>query len=346
MEAPVLYIRADASAAMGTGHVMRCLALGQTFHSLGGRVCFMGCCDSPHLAARLDTEGFKRVDILPGDSAMNSLPGMLEITRGRGWLVLDGYHFDSDFHRAVRAAGHRLLVVDDYHHLPWYDADIILNQSAGSLDLNYNAPAGTRILSGFQFAMIRKEFLNCSEPEPDRSPRNRILVTLGGADPDNATQKVIAALENMDGIKVKVVVGPCNPHMAVLQERLKPGSNIEMVVNPDMPQLIRWADIAVTAAGTTCLELCHAGVPFVMIVTAENQKILAQSLAAENVGIHMGKMDGISKQKLAGTLLELIEDKEKRTTMAGLARKLVDGKGTLRIIREMERNRYSCLQTS
>ena len=338
MEENVLYIRADASAAMGTGHVMRCLALGQTFQTLGGKVCFLTCCDSPSLAFRLDTEGFKRIDISPGMTPSDSLPRMLEITRGRGWLVLDGYHFDPKFHQTVRRAGHRLLVVDDYRHLPYYDVDIILNQSAGSVDLNYNTPDSTRILSGFPYAMIRKEFLDQREGARGPSPHHRILVTMGGADPGNSALKVIEALEAIEKIKVKVVIGPCNPHLAALQSRLKLESRFELVKSPDMPQLIRWADMAVTAAGSTCLELCHLGVPFVMIITAENQELLAQSLVAQGAAIHMGEIDSIHKKVLIQTVMDLIENKEKRRVMACKSKELVDGKGTFRIIREMNRS--------
>ena len=35
-----LLIRADANSAMGTGHVMRCIALGQAWQDIGGAVQF------------------------------------------------------------------------------------------------------------------------------------------------------------------------------------------------------------------------------------------------------------------------------------------------------------------
>ncbi len=43
------------------------------------------------------------------------------------WLALDGYHFTSDYQKAIRENGYRLLVIDDMAHLDHYHADILLN---------------------------------------------------------------------------------------------------------------------------------------------------------------------------------------------------------------------------
>jgi spore coat polysaccharide biosynthesis predicted glycosyltransferase SpsG len=55
----VLTIRADADFVMGTGHLMRCLALGQAWKDAGGEVVFVTGCQSGELLRRLRDEGFK-----------------------------------------------------------------------------------------------------------------------------------------------------------------------------------------------------------------------------------------------------------------------------------------------
>src|SRR5262249_46041186 len=126
-----LLVRADADARMGTGHVMRCLALAQAWREVGGAVTFRTACTVPGLIARLAEAG-ARVEAVKEVSAR---PDDADRTRetaerlGAGWLVLDGYHFSGEFQKRVRGDGARLLALDDYGHAEQYWADLVLNQN-------------------------------------------------------------------------------------------------------------------------------------------------------------------------------------------------------------------------
>ena len=92
--------------------------------------------------------------------APGELSRTLEIIREErpDWTVLDGYHFDISFHKAVRAEGCRLLVIDDMAHLPVYEADIILNQNYGAEKLDYNIDGSARLMLGTEYVFLRREF--------------------------------------------------------------------------------------------------------------------------------------------------------------------------------------------
>jgi spore coat polysaccharide biosynthesis predicted glycosyltransferase SpsG len=54
-----LLIRADASVSIGTGHIMRMIALGQAWQAQGGEVHFLCAEITSALEERLASEGFQ-----------------------------------------------------------------------------------------------------------------------------------------------------------------------------------------------------------------------------------------------------------------------------------------------
>ena len=127
-----LLIRADASSTIGTGHIMRCLALAQGWQRRGGKAKFLSCCDSNRLQRRIINEGFDFNHIenpYPDPSDLKTTLKILQKTQRENsllftrhssltslWLVLDGYHFDSTYQKLIREEGFNLLVIDDMAH--------------------------------------------------------------------------------------------------------------------------------------------------------------------------------------------------------------------------------------
>jgi spore coat polysaccharide biosynthesis predicted glycosyltransferase SpsG len=58
-----LIIRADASTTMGTGHIMRCLALAQAWQDQGGQVIFVLADKSMAIENRLRSEKMQITDL-------------------------------------------------------------------------------------------------------------------------------------------------------------------------------------------------------------------------------------------------------------------------------------------
>src|SRR5947209_10124385 len=109
---PRLLFRADADPRMGTGHLMRCLALAQAWLDLGGEATLLTACALPELNARTIAEGV-RVEPLAvpaGSDADAERTRTITAELGAEWIVLDGYHFSPEFQRRVRGESLRLAV--------------------------------------------------------------------------------------------------------------------------------------------------------------------------------------------------------------------------------------------
>ena len=336
---PQLVVRADADTRIGIGHVMRCLALAQAWQARGGQAVFITACESGSLRQRLADEGFQVVAL----ERAHPDPADWEITlqtlkaHPDGWVALDGYHFDPAYQRLVKEAGHRLLVIDDTAHLDHYYADVVLNQNINAERLHYSCEPYTRLLLGTRYVLLRSEFLAWQgwQREIPKVAR-KVLVTLGGGDPDNQTLKVIRALQqvDVDGLEAVVVVGPNNPHYRELRSAIRNSKFAIRLVRDvtDMPKLMAWADVAVSAGGSTCWEMAFMGLPAVLIVTADNQRATLAYLHTTGSAVSLGWFESLSDNNIAIALHTLSADAVQRRALSERGRALVDGLGTARVV--------------
>jgi UDP-2,4-diacetamido-2,4,6-trideoxy-beta-L-altropyranose hydrolase len=149
-----LIIHADASTEIGTGHLMRCLALAQAWKDAGGQITFISACQNESLLQRLRDEKFN-VHVLGhpySDSSDWDYTKNILAAYPSAWVALDGYHFNEAYQQRVKEAGHRLLVIDDMAHLKHYYADILLNQNLHAEQLHYSCEpqAGVSWLEGLE----------------------------------------------------------------------------------------------------------------------------------------------------------------------------------------------------
>lgn len=338
-----LLIRADAGTQMGTGHIMRCLALAQAWQEAGGTVAFASAALPPALAGRLASEGAALFTVAaqPGGPDDTRLTIDLARTVGASWVMVDGYQFGADYQIRLKEAGLRVLFVDDYGHAGAYCADLVLNQNSYAHERWYaDRSPHSRLLLGPRYALLRREFWpwrgwRREAPEVART----ILITMGGSDPDNVTLNLLQALDQLTtpGLEATLVIGGGNPHHEQLQAaaaRARHTTRIARNVS-DMPALMAWADIAVSAGGTTCYELAFMGVPTLIIALAENQVAITESLAVLRVGRNLGWHSQLEMSGLARACAALLGDDRERVAMSERGRALIDGYGSARVTSEL-----------
>ncbi len=92
-------IRADASGAIGSGHVMRCLALAQAWPAEAGRVIFAMAEGAEAFGQRLRDEGLLVVELSAPTASRADARQTLDLVQQHqaGWLVVDGYGFDAAY---------------------------------------------------------------------------------------------------------------------------------------------------------------------------------------------------------------------------------------------------------
>ncbi|WP_111414077.1 UDP-2,4-diacetamido-2,4,6-trideoxy-beta-L-altropyranose hydrolase [Billgrantia lactosivorans] len=372
LQGQMVAFRADASLEIGSGHVMRCLTLADALRAQGAQ-CHFFCREHPgHLGELIEARGYpvhrlaqeaRDTDtaVTPGtepepahahwlgaswdEDAASCLPLLAELAPV--WLVVDHYALDHRWETAVLdgllGSRPRLLVIDDLadrRHV----ADLLLDQNLGRQEEDYRGliPERCQVLAGPRYALLRPEFREWREASLSRRARapqlQRLLINLGGVDKDNVTGQVLDALSGCDlpaDLQISVVMGAAAPwRESVTAQAKKMPWPTEVVVNvSDMARRMAEADLAIGAAGSTSWERCCLGLPTLMVVLADNQREIADALAANGAALPLEPAD--LEASLAGQLA-VLDAPGALTAMSQQAADLVDGQGIAHVLAALQ----------
>lgn len=363
--APWLAIRVDASEQMGSGHLMRCLTLADAAAALGYRSVFLSATMLPGLSAlvserghrliRLDADGtasneYDHSSWLPGSEqgdAQASLAAVREATLANHQLptlvVVDHYALAAPWEAALQVTA-PVLAIDDLNDRP-HVARALLDQTFGKSASAYRdwVPSDTRLMIGTDFALLRPEF-HRNRPE-SLARRAKVatghkgLITLGGVDKDNLTERVLEALAATElPMAVTVVAGASNPNKSHLIQRAQtswPWVRVLEHTN-DMAKLMVEADFCIGAAGSTSWERCVLGLPTLMLTLADNQRTIAHNLAQAGAALDFGELAPARQDALTQTIKHWLSAPESLRLMSEQAAQVCDGLGTYRVLKKVD----------
>ncbi len=343
LDGRMLVLRADATTAGGTGHMMRTLALTQAWLDAGGRARWLVAEAPPTLLDRIEGEGVAIVVLdgpAGGDADAAALATTLAIDPG-ALAVVDGEPFGATYLAVLEGVEGRVLVIDDSADRGAYPVGFVLNQNAHADRSSYPADAPGRFLLGTDYVLLRREFVAAPPPRVVPTLARRLLVTFGGADPTGMTARTIDALRQLPGsirreLDVLVLVGPAHPdrariELAVADTGLGYRARVERAVT-EMPSLMDWADLAITSGGSTVWELARTGCPALIVETVPVEERLVGGLRRVGLFESLGAGIGLDERALADAIAAKAEDMAWRTRMSERGRQLVDGQGARRVV--------------
>lgn len=328
--------RADASAALGGGHAMRCLAVARSLEMLGWRCRFAVNTAALETVPRLAGEELEVLDC-PAEEEPDALqkrwPG------GVDWLIVDHYGRDAGWEERCRGWARRILVIDDLADRR-HDCDVLLDQTLGAEREDYARllPPKAQFLTGSDYALLRPAFAAARHASLERRSRagkpKRILVSLGATDPGNHSLIALKAIaESGLPVAVDVVLGSGAVHRrAVASEIESMHDGVDLHIDTaDMPKLMARADLAIGAAGTSTWERCCLGLPSLMLVVAENQRRIAARVAAAGAARVIADQKHGLVEKIAAALRDVAADNTVLAAMSSRAAGICDGRGCERL---------------
>ncbi len=358
-EPQVIGIRADANEEIASGHVMRCIAIAGQLFRQGGRVIFFTADENAD--ALLDKAGMRHVCLHTDWTRMEEETETLlrELRRaGCAKLLVDSYQVTEKYFQAL-ADRCRLIYMDDCFE-EVYPVDMLVNYNPYHTRFPYGKAYGdgTRLLLGPAYAPLREEFsVTCgkaAEREKEATGMRegmsaagaeaRVLLSAGGGDTCDALSGILEAVMEDDalrGLTYEVVVGRYNENRDKLERLAAAHGNIRLHCQVEhMAALMRSCAAAVSAAGTTLLELCAMQIPTVFFVVADNQRYDSDFFERNGGMLFAGDIRedrGRCLRDVCGGLRKILEGRALREEMRRKLGGITDGGGAGRIAEEILR---------
>ena len=325
-------IRCDGNAAIGMGHVSRCLALADELREEHRcRVLFtMRDLESAGAAA----VKARRYDIvaLKADADSDYGPALQELVttqHARALIVDVRDRLSRASLDAIRASGVRVVTIDDGSDRR-LASDLAFYPPVPQVEeMDWRGFAGQRY-AGWEWVVLRREFAAGASADID------ILVTMGGSDPAGMTAFTVRALEQLDApFAVRVVVGPAFDRAQELIDaivRSKHPIQIARAPEPAMlAALMRASRMAIASFGVTAYELAASGVPAVHLCLTDDHARSSSAFEKEGLAMTAGVFGRVSPQDLVSAVSRLMGNAGRRAEMAARACRLVDGRGAKRV---------------
>lgn len=307
----------------GFGHLSRCIAFVQAAASAGIEARIVVAADKTTVQSTLiDSE----VPFTLLGSELSIDEALVRAAHTADWLFVDHYEVSPAGLAGLRTAV-QTVYMDDNGHLDDYPVTIVLNQnlSSDALIQSGKYSSAGQVLGGPRFAMLKQQFWSKSRPG-FRAQTVEVLVSFGGSDPGGFTEPVTRQLAEIPGIKLHVLIGPDMPAGALMDHpRVQFHRNVT-----DLTPLLRQADLAVMAAGSTVYEAGWARLPVLATCTVPNQNAVGAELGSRQA-IRCIPED-VMRDGAAGELQRMLQAPATLLRLAENLAELVDGHGAHRLV--------------
>lgn len=335
-----LAFRVDGGVKVGMGHIMRCLSLAKAFLEFGHEVIFL----TKHkvgydIIVRSGFEVFllecDKLKIL--DSELTQIFEILNKSTPEV-LIIDTYSVDEAYLSNLKKRVDILVYIDDINSFE-YPVDVILNGNITGEYMGYESYfKGKKLILGPKYNLIRDEFKNLRKRKLSEDVR-KIMITTGGSDPFNTTERIIEIIRGescLDNIELNIIVGNSFKNIESLEDQSEKHKNIVLHKNASkISDIMLDCDMAISSCGSTLYELCVCGIPVLGIIIADNQELIAKVMSEEGYIRLLGWHNEIDRE-LIDSLKALITDYEGRKKVSEKQQKIVDGRGTERVVKEIE----------
>tara|TARA_Y100000816_G_scaffold161600_1_gene115613 strand:- start:2502 stop:3581 length:1080 start_codon:yes stop_codon:yes gene_type:complete len=300
MNKTTFIFRVDSSLEIGTGHLIRCLALAGYLLECNSEVVFICRDHQGSCHGMIEEQNFnlhllhgkekkiisKNPDDWLGYSQLQDAHESSEIISKypKAHVIVDHYSLDYSWESNIKCDS--ITVIDDLANRS-HKCNLLIDQSLKNTKSDYeDLIDGNFSFVGGNNLILREEFIEANDWQGPGS--KKVFLCMGGIDPFNHTELILKSIINshknsLDNEKLsEIIVIAGNSYNKNLDENhFINESNLKVKICKSPKRISKFmlqSDLCVLSCGTLILEACALGVPSLGIVLAENQKKTADFL--------------------------------------------------------------------
>jgi spore coat polysaccharide biosynthesis predicted glycosyltransferase SpsG len=273
---------------------------------------------------------------LKAENSITEIEKIRSIVQNRDIIIIDGYGFDFAYQIELRQIAKKIIAIDDLSGKE-FAVDVIINHGDILALPSYQALKNTQIYSGFDYLIVRPEFIKASSFKKNVTSINTVFICMGGADPFNITAKVIEACSQCEFIKkIIVVIGGAYNNKADLNNLFTKINNvsIELIENATEKQMvngIRRSQIAISTSSTISLEICCVKSALISGTVVDNQNAIHSLLINNGCCVSVGDWKKKSIPDIKTAICKLNDTLTVQKIIDAQTR-CIDGSSSIRIL--------------
>ncbi len=316
--------RVDSSKKLGLGHVKRCVPLAKSLEEKNISVLFIT--RFTETQNFLQSKGFIVFTITQKSESVevNRILKNEHCTK----LVIDSKRKSIENLLKNLDDKIKVILIDNFQFSN--HADLVISSSFKNPKFIYpkNSIVGPKfLLHGIE-----------NIPKSTKHKNDSILLTMGGSDKYNITQKIVNSfLKNLSDFKLIIVLGKYYECEKNLFETINDDKRFIVVKNPpNLTEMMQYSSIGIVTFGITIYEAAICHLPLFVISHSNENDISAKLVEKYGWISYVGKYNKINCDKTVENILDFMNDKNELQKMKQSCLK-IDGLGPFRVAERIQK---------
>ena len=326
-----VFFRVDGGAVDGLGHIKRCITLSKILKKESKFY-------EPVFIVNKNNQVSKNIlhnnncTYLEVNGRINTKKEILELIKILSFesskiLIIDSKRIKKKYVTILKKYTKIIIFEDEkkYNANP----NLLINNNIWAKKFYKNS---SKKLLGLKFNTISKNFFK--EGAFDVKSK-KILISLGGEDPDNISLKILSIIFKLiPNLKIIVILGHSHPDKKSLIKFCKNNAIDSKIVNSleDISVYLNRLRFVISAGGLSAYEFASAGIPQLITVLDKHQKKMANMIENNNCGKILTHSDKFFEKKICHKFINFYNNQSELIRLNKNAKKLIKNSGCESIV--------------